>query len=637
MRNKITPIGAVLTVLVFVLTPVLRAQETEKNFFGDFSFGYRAVSTSGAFDRYREQINLDKGVRLFNFDLTYLSTGGVKGLFDRLDLNAHNLGGDPHESFGLSVQKYGTYRFKYDHRKSTYFYADLDQYSPGAPFDRNGFNFDRVSDSGAFTLSLTKDLGVFLSFDRFTRTGTSVQGLNLDRIELETIKPVSEKMTEIAGGVDLHAGRYSLAFEQRYQEYHNANSLSLPGPADGGPDATVPTVYDFYRLSEPYNFKTNRSNVRFTARPLDSLFVRGSVQISGQKTDLSYSEQAAGVHYLNSGFATDLSGTGRFTRDIRLYDFDLTYFLFKKLAIVGAARYDNFKQSGTFSVEGEPTTSAFGFHTLGIEGGLQFQLSPRFSLTAGYRNERRKLTNLTTVTYADETVRNGLFGNVRTELKNLKLTLDYQHGNFNDPYTLLSPTRYDRFRGTLKFELENLSLSGSYVMTRTKNEIPGGVNFRILFAPDHSSDLWKGSNDQFNVRLGYRSDKVSASIGYSWMNFKADSDRLIAFDSYWTGGAGTFPWSIHYKGLSTLLDASLDVSVDPSWRLGGYFNDSRNSGSWPLDQTTFRGSIEYSFSHGFATQLSFRAVDFREKASGLVVDNNFKAGIWELSFGYQWK
>jgi len=637
MRSKISLISAALAALVFVLSPQLRAQEEEKNFFGNFSFGYRAVSTSGAFEKYQEQINLDKGVRLFNFDLTYLATGGLKGLFDRFDLTARNLGGDPYESFGLSIQKYGTYRFKYDHRKSTYFYADQDQFTPGMLFDQNSFNFDRVSDSGAFSLTLTKDLGLFVDFDRFTKSGTNVQGLNLNQIEVATVKPVSEKMTEIGAGLDLHVARYSLVFEQRYQEYTNDNSLSLPGSANGGPDASLPTSYDYFRLSEPYNLKTNRSNIRFTARPFDSLLLRGSAQISGQKSSLSYSEQAAGVSYLNSRFVTDLSGAGNFTRDIQLYDFDLTYFLFERLAVVGAVRSNNFSQSGTFAVEDSPETSDFGFHTLDVECGLQYQFSPRFSLTAGYRNEQRKLTNLATVTDADKTVRNGLFGNLRYDLKNLKLTLDYQHGNFSDPYTPMSPTRYDRFRGTLKFQMEKLSLSGSYLMTRTKNEIPGGINFRIIYSPDNYSDIWKGSNDQFNVRLGYHSDKVTAGVGYSWIQFKSDSDRLIAFNPFFAGGPGTFPWSIHYKGLSTLLDASLDVTPDPSWKLGGYFNASRNSGFWPIDQTTFRGYLAYTFSRGFVTQLSFRSVDFKETASNLAVHNNFSAGIWELSFGYEWK
>ena len=150
MRNTKIIISVLLLALVFAQAPALAAQDKEpRRPSPAISPSATAPSsTSGAADKYREHINLDNGVRLFNFNLSYLASGDLKKLFDRIDLNAYNLGGDPYESFGLSIQKFGTYKFQYDHRKSTYFYGDLNETRPGRLFDAARFNFDRVSDTG---------------------------------------------------------------------------------------------------------------------------------------------------------------------------------------------------------------------------------------------------------------------------------------------------------------------------------------------------------------------------------------------------------------------------------------------------------------------------------------------------------
>jgi len=51
----------------------LHAQDREETFNGNFRIGYRMVDTSGANFKYKEDINLDTGLRLFNFSLHYLS------------------------------------------------------------------------------------------------------------------------------------------------------------------------------------------------------------------------------------------------------------------------------------------------------------------------------------------------------------------------------------------------------------------------------------------------------------------------------------------------------------------------------------------------------------------------------------
>jgi len=641
MKTKTLWISALLAVLV-LFSPVLRAQESEKNFTGHFSFGYRAVDTSGAYDKYREQINLEKGVRLFNFSLTYLATNDLKKLFDRIDVAATNLGGDPFETIHVALQKYGTYKFQYDRKKSDYFYSDLYQDGSGGLYDYRSFDFNRISDSAVFTLTLSKAVNVYLNYDRYTKIGDSTMALDLEGLEMDVEKPVSEKLSEVAVGLDLHVARYGLVVEGRRQEFKNTNSLFLLGDV-GGEGGYYPTSLSYYELAQPYDFTSNAYSFRLNARPFDSLIFRGSARLSKQDTTLQYSETAGGVDYLNSSFVVDEAGAGTFKREFQIYDGDLTYLLGRKLAVVGAVRYKKFSQNGTLTVGGDAETVDFGYNTLSVEGGLEYQFNSKFFLSAGYRYERRDLTGVEadsgepvfeTVTAGDTTVRNGWFGTLRYDLKNLKMTLDYQHGAYDDPFTLISPTSYSRFRMTAKYQMKAFNISMVVVSSRIKNEIEGGVNFRVRYTDDNYSDLWKSSNDQFHLRLGYNASEISAYAGFSYILFKSNTDRQVEYNPFWSGAGGTFPWAINYEGKSTLLDASVAWTLSSNWKVGTYVNSYTNSGFWPIERTTLKGYVEYTFTGGFVSQLAYRWQNFKEKDGGY---NNYKAGILEFSFGYRWE
>ena len=617
--------------LALVLAPALTFaaddKDGDKGFTGSLSFGYRAVDQSGAADMYRQDINLDKGVRLFNFDLSYAPAGDLQSLFDRIDVHALNLGGDPYESFGLSVRKNGSYTLRYDHRKSTYYYANNDATAPGVLFDPVRFNFDRVTDAGSLGVTLTKVLSAFVNFDRYTTSGASASSYDVTGDVLDAAQPVSEKMTSMGFGLDLHVERLGLVFEQKHQNYQNVNS---------------------YFPSGPFNFTDDVSTFRLSARPLDSLILRGSAQLSKLDADVTTLD--------GGGAAAVATGQGAFTRKIQLFDLDLTWLLADRLAVVGEARYDTFGQAGLMTNADGTYAPDFGFKTFGVEGGLQLQLFQGFTLTGGFRYEKRTFTNaagdaavadtptpdtatgpLQTVTYEDHTVRRGLYGNLSWSLKGFKLTMDYQHGSYDDPYTLMSPTSTDRFRATASYKIQGFSVAASFLSARTKNEIPSGVNFRIIYADDNYSDLWKASNDQVSLRVGYAAATFNASVGYSLINFTTDSTRLVAYNPYWTGPAGTFPWVISYQGKSTLLDATVGLALDANWKLGATAFSYQNSGFWPLEQLTLKAYLEYSFLGGFVSQLAYRYYNFKETDTELLIQNNYSAGILELSFGYRWR
>jgi len=255
MRRKNILLPVILSVFVISQKFSLHAENKNKTFYGNFKFGYRIVDTSGADFKYKEDINLDNGVRLFNFSLHYTPEEKFKKLFDRLDINIYNFGGDPFESFRLSIQKYGKYKFQYNRKKAAYFYHDLHETGEGHLYDMHTFNFDRIMDSGLLKIQLGNNINLYMNFDRYTKKGDSVTTFDINRIEFEFDKPISEESREVTIGVDVHLKNYSFIFEEKIQDYENSNSLFLPGYADGGASARYPSSFNYFYLNQPYDLK----------------------------------------------------------------------------------------------------------------------------------------------------------------------------------------------------------------------------------------------------------------------------------------------------------------------------------------------------------------------------------------------
>lgn len=619
MRGKIFFLLYILGSFI-LLSLSLQAEEENKTFYGNFLFGYRTVDTSGAHYKYKEDINLEDGVRLFRLNLHYTPKEKFEKLFDRIDLNVHNFGGDPYETLSLSIRKYGKYQFQFKRKKADYFYHDLHKVESGALYDLHTFNFTRYSDSGMLKILLGENVDVYLNFDRYTKEGKSTTTFDISRREFEFEKPLKEDSREASVGVNFHLPGYSLLLEEKIKHYENSNSFFLPGYAGAGEDAYYPTSLSYLTSNQPYDFKSYTHHFKLNARPFPSLLISGSAQLSDLDMDLNYTEEAAGINYLGRYFQYSLSGEGSFKRSIQLYDLDISYLLSNKVALVGAVRYHNFDQEGTLTVIGIKEDTALGFSNLGFEGGFQYQFSPELGLTLGYRNETRNLDNLETVNYEFETQRNGVFGNFNWKpSSNLKLNLDYQYGSFENPYTLISPTSFHRLTAKTNLKMNKFNFSGSYLFKESRSEV--------------FNQLWKSTENKFSFRTGFNSENFYVSGGYSLIDIKHQGDRNVVYPPSFSGPGGTFLWEILYEGESHLVDLSLKYTLDGKWKIGGYGHGYWNKGFWEISRVMFKTYLEYTLNNGFISHLGYRYVNFKEKISGY---NDYKAHIIEISFGYLW-
>ncbi len=597
--------------------------EAQSRFTGDFLLGFRTVDTGGpgADSKYREDLNLKGGARLYNLNLSYQPDESGKKLFDRFDLTMVNLGGEPFETISARLQKYGKYQFKYDRRKSAYYYKDLTQVDGGSLYDLHMFDFDRVVDSGSAKVWLTRNADVFFSFDRFTRKGASTTTQDIGRQVFPFDKPIQEESRQVALGLNVHFKRYSFFLEEKYINFQNDNSYFLPGAADGGPDAVYPTTLDNYSLNEPYELKTSIQTFRFTAGPFDRLYLSGSAQWSNLDENLSHTESGSGINELNRKFTIGNSGSGTFERNQQRYEFEATYRLLRKLSIVGAVRHQNFDQTGSLTIGSAPATGEYAYKTMGVDAGFQYEFNPKLILTLGYRFEDRRLENLETVNFEPQTTKGGGFGNLRWDVsRRLKLTVDYEHSSYDDPFTLISPTSFDRLRATAKYQMGVFSLSAAYLYNNSESDIV--------------DDMFKASRNQFSLRGGFHKDNFKGFVGYTYLQAKREGTRTVSYLPFWTGPGGTFLWDLLYEGKASILDASLTWDLNAFWKVGGWVNSYSNTGSYDVKRTMAKAYVEYAFAGGYSAQAGYRYAWFKEPNLGF---NNYQANIFEFSFGYRWK
>jgi hypothetical protein len=621
MRTKKIILPVILAAFLFAVAFPLQAQDNDAKIKGNFLFGYRMVGTDVAMSKYKEDFNLEDGFRLFNLNMQFTPGEKLQNLFNRFDLRIYNFGGDPFESFGLTIQKFGAYKFQYDRKKSTYFYEDM-QTEAGHFYDLHTFDFERISDSGTLKVFLTKNFDFYLNFDKYTKEGESVTTYDINRIEFEFDKPIKEESNSLSVGFDFHGKRYSVLAEGKYLKYSNDNSLFLPEPTDGGAGASYPSYLNFFIINQPYDFKTDSYTVKVNANPFNSLLITGSAQFNNQELNLYFSEGAKGLDYLGNCFEYGYTGDAAFTRAFNLYDADLTWLLFDRLAIVGAFRATDFEQSGSMTIGGTTMDTDIAYDTTAVEGGLQYQFSNSFALTGGYRYEKRDLVGTETVEFMEDTTRNGFFGNLKANLfKGFSLTMDYQNGSYENPFSLIGPTGFNRFRTTAKFMSQGFSISAIYLMNKTESEVFGQT-------------AWESDKNQINFRIGYHGDVIGISAGYSYIDVEHKGDRTIMYPPAWSGGPGSFEWDILYEGTSSLIDGSASFAMSDNLHAGAYLNLYNNKGFWEIKRTMFKGYIEYAFANGVVGQIGYRSVDFKEKLSGA---NDYKANIIEISFGYRWK
>ena len=614
------------------------AQDGGDAFQGRFVLGFRSVDVSGADRKYREDLNLEDGPRLSQFDVLFEpETEEVKGLVDRVRLDVDDLGSDPFQSLRLEVRKFGRYSLDYSRIESDYFYED--QLFPAAvqsvrnarTGDFHHFDFRRTRDRANLKLDLSSRAKAHVGFERWHKVGESTTTIDIQRDEFEFDKPIDETLQDYVAGFQYSWDRITLAVEERYREYENAYEIFLPGRSEGE-TTTDSSVLDFFFLDQPYDYDSLESTVRMVARPTSRWTIRAAGTLQELGLDLRADERSQGVGFSGTPFTTDATGIGEIDRDATLVDVDVAYQVSPRVAVVGGAWVRDLDQDGDFVFDDTPREGRWEIETQGAKAGVQWAPTTEVTLAAGLRHEEREVRSgwiegagALELEDHEETSHDGWFGNVSWRpRKDLSLTVDYEDSSYDDPFTLVSPT--DRSRLSVRGRWgagEGLWASASYLLRETDND---GAAADSALDSGYESD-WT----QADVRVGWRGDGLDASVGYGLLEVDRRADRFVNTAGFGAGVSVLLP--IDYSIDTDFLDGRVTWEASETWRFGGAFRLYDNGGEFGMDREDLRVFGEYAFTEGYLVQLGYRTVDYDEEAFDF---DDYDADILELGVGYRW-
>lgn len=583
--------------------------------------GWRSVSVAGATSKYAEDLNLDDGPRLFFANFSYKSTGENGVLPDSVELYLRNLGGEPSESLSFEVRNYGAYRFKFERRRSDYFYDDIIvlpidasiEGSTGGDFHR--FDFERIRDNASLSVQLNEHAAVNLGFERVGKHGNSTTTLDVQRDVFEFDKPIDESLQVYWLGFHYDWTKYSIFVEERTRDYDNQTELFLPG-FSVGQNASDLTTLDFLFLNQPYSYRNHEHTLRVSAQPTTRFEVKAAAMISDLDLSAAATERSQGIDFFGNPFAVDTDGAGGIGRDIRYFDVDMALTISDRLQLIGGLRHHNLEQSGKFLANSsEGGSSAWDVEVATYELGMQWVASKSVTLTLGLSNERRDTSVFelpadgATIARASSTDSSGLYGTLSYRPNGrLSLTASIDDTNIDDPFSLASPANSTRHRLRAKYSLENgLTLVASHSRTDRDNQ----------------QSNWLTEVRQSDIRIVHQSKKLALSAGASVIDVTRDFERLV------TGGSRQDLFSVSYAADTSFLDASARWSINEQWTVGAYYRAYDNDGSFRVTRDDRLGFVERKLPRNYVLRVSHRSVDYDEASI-----DDYDADIIEATIGF---
>jgi len=621
MKNKKVSIIAFSLFFLYFSSFLLAADEEKMKVSGNFEFGYRYVDVNGNIDKYYEDLNIRKGPRLLTLNIDILPSEKYKKYFDLFNLYASTIGGDPFESYGFTLKKHGFFNFRYGHRKATYFYKDtilphdLAYYIITNGGDFHTFSFERNFDNLYFDVRFLERAKFFVSFDRQQKVGESTTTIDISRDEFEFDRPLEELKTEYRGGIQVNLDKVDFYLEGSYRDFENNSRLFLPGYSEGE-NPSYTELFSF-ELMAPYEFTMPMITAKVNARPTKRIKATAAYIFSDLDMELDYNEKALGVSSNGSPLEYENIGKADINRKINLFDFDLSFQAHDKVYLIGGFRYNKLDQEGELRVGNEIEDTLVDIRTSIFEVGAQVLPYQTLSVSGGVRFESRKafheIEEAGHEEETEKTERTTFFFNANYSLaQKVSLMAEYERGSFKNPFTLMSPTDLNRFKVRAKIRpTARLSLMLTYLRKDLDNDDSGGKFDSNTYSIDASYNL---------------KDKLYVSAGYSRQDIDTSISNVVTYLFQ------TSTWDILYESGNNTFRGSLKYRINKNLAVGGMAYYYKNSGSWELDWTTFKGWVRYTCEGGYSLLLSYRYNNYNEKKYNF---DDYSSNILTIGFGYR--
>ena len=613
--------SALAALFACATTPLLAQQSSPPALTGSVSVGARSVDVDGAATKFREDINLDDGMRVFDANVHYQPAERGSGI-DRLDLDATGLGGDPFETVHLSVRRYGAFSLKVDRHSSDYFYEDtilpaaLASVTGSTRGDVHHFDFKRIRNNAALDMDLTPATQLSFGLEHQTRTGNSTTTLDLQRDEFELNRPLDESLNGLTVGLRHSWDHITLVVDEQLHDFKNTSELVLPGTSPGS-NVTDPATLQLFMADQSYDYTSHTHGVRLLAKPTAKLDLNAGWRAENLDLDMQAHESSQGTTFAGAPFTSTLQGPAVVGRDITVADFNFGYALGERIRVIGGARHSRLSQDGGITYGTSVGTGTWDIDTDGWEAGFEYAVTSTLLVSAGWSTETRTddrswtLDTDSSIDPNEKTSRDGYFARLLLRRTGgLELTASVEDNTINDPFALASPTASRRYKVGLKRRFGNgLSINGTYRKTDV----------------DNSNSGWLADTKQADVRILYQRDRLQVSAGYSEIDVKRSIDQLV------TAGTVQRLFLIDYAADSALWDASARWQINPRYSIGGELRAYDNYGSFRLARDDRRAFLDVALGMTYALRVSYRNVDYREDAY-----DNYDARLLEVALRVRW-
>jgi len=597
---------------------------------GSFDLGVRFRDASGNEDKYFEHLNYRSGPRLFNLNLDITSVDS--DAFDTVNVYGSGIGGDPYEVFGVTVKKFGAYNLRYRRNRSQYFYRDtilphdeasLEASSGG---DFHTFDVDRTNDMFHFDVQAASDVNVFVKFNRQERLRDSTTTFDVERDEFELDAPLKQLKNDYSVGVQAVFSRVSIYFDQGYRQYRNDGRIFLPGASPGENVEDTSTLFFFEQLL-PLDFDMPETTFKVNVRPSSRLSVNVGLIYNTLDGRFDVSEEDRGISFDASEFDRLLTGQGSLDSQTTLADIDIVYDAGRSVAIIGGARFHRYDQEASVDLsledllDGEirvsPTvTTAVDIGSNIFEVGARMFPDTRYQVTGGLRFENRDVRTLDHEEPTTERTSFFLNGVVKPS-RDWNVLAEYELGDYQNPFTRVSPTRLDRFKLRVRYHpaaVEGLSVNGSILARRFDNDL---TDYAL-------------STHNYTLHLRYQLGPALAYGGYSRQDWDAAIVNEVRTAPGFLGGQ-SFEHASLYDYKVDMFTGGLAYDVTAAVHAGVDWSVYNNRGSFGQDFRQVRLFTDLVSPAGYV----FRLMYWRNSYDEIDFDfDDYSSNIFTLSVGY---
>jgi len=523
-----------------------------ENFHGSIDFGYRWLTdVHGSQDVYRSVVDLAQGPRLFGLEFTIADPN--RRLFDQVDVRADGWGGEPYRTAHVDARKRSLYDFSFDYRDIAYFNSLPSFANPGAPggFDEQSMDIHRRTLSAGLDLFPGGHFVPYLAFDHNSGAGSGIETWAQDSNNEYAVPTLLSDSTEnYRGGMRVEYSHFHLTLEEGGTTYKDNDQASDATLLTG--DNTTPVFGETLNLSslqQAYGIRGHSiySKVLFTANVTPWLDVYGQFLYSEPKTDVNFSEIAAG-NFLDisqllfySSLVTMGTGTDNQPHTTGNIGFELRPL--RRLRIIESLMTDRYHDAAAPNVmiaetAVTPTSSLLispfnpltnfseyvNYNQQQID--VLYDLSSRLTLHGGWRyvwgDAQTLAGELSETPFATGQLKRntGIGGLTYRALDKLSVSLDFEGASSDDVYFRTSLNDYQKGRARARYQLAKaLSLQANFQVLNNQNPAQG-IHYSFQSRDNALSILWMpDSGKRISLMGEYDRSTLSSNIDYLTLPF----------------------------------------------------------------------------------------------------------------------